>query len=129
MTLGISSKRMPVTHQQWQELMKRDIFSGAFRNLRKIGSKTVKSRGKSWFLKTCLVMGLVPATLQPNDIMHDRVEKAEPKHFTDTRSWKENLVMTPFKLIKPRDPWVRLHFERDFINKHNFIEMGINRVL
>ena len=64
-----------------------------------------------------------------NDIMHDRVEKSVPKHFTDTRSWRKNLVMTPFKVIRSKDPWVRLHFERDFINKHNFIERGINRVL
>jgi ribosome modulation factor len=47
-----------------------------------------------------------------NDIERDRLEKAVPKHFADTNSGKENLTMTPFKVIKSRDPWVRLHFER-----------------
>ena len=63
------------------------------------------------------------------DIDHLRLEKAVPKHFNDTGSWKENLVMTPFQVIKSRDPWIRLHYEREFINKHGLITQGINRML
>ena len=64
-----------------------------------------------------------------NDIERGREEKAVPNHFKNTGSEKENLVMIPIKVIKSRDPWIRLHFEREFINKHNFIGGGINRNL
>ena len=64
-----------------------------------------------------------------NDIDNVRVEKAVPKHFQDTGSTSENLVMTPFKVIRSANPWVRLHYEREFINSHGFIEGGINRNL
>ena len=64
-----------------------------------------------------------------NDIERGRVEKAVPKHFSDTGSEKENLVMVPFQVIKSRNPWIQLHYEREFINKHNLISEGINRNL
>ena len=64
-----------------------------------------------------------------NDIERERVEKAVPKHFNDTGSEKENMVMIPFRVIKSRNPWVRLHYEREFINTHNFVGEGINRIL
>ena len=69
-------------------------------------------------------------TLQhANDVEHERLAKAVPEHFKKTKSKKENLVMTPFKVIKSKDPFVRLHYEREFISKHGFIEGGINRIL
>ena len=64
-----------------------------------------------------------------NDIDHDRVEKAVPNHFAETGSSKEHLIMTPFKVIKSHDPWVRIHYEREFINKHGLLVGGINRNL
>ena len=69
-------------------------------------------------------------TLQhANDIENKRVEKAVPNHFNETRSKKENMVMTPFKVISSRNPWVRLHYEREFISKHDLIDEGINKNL
>ena len=69
-------------------------------------------------------------TLQhANDIGNQRLEKAVPEHFRETKSRKEHLRMTPFKVIKSKDPYVRLHFEREFISKHNFVEAGINKNL
>ena len=64
-----------------------------------------------------------------NDIENGKVEKAVPAHFKATKSGKNNLRMTPVMVVKSRNPWVRLHFERDFINKHHLVESGINRVL
>ena len=64
-----------------------------------------------------------------NDIENEKVEKAVPAHFKATKSGKNNLRMTPVMVVKSRNPWVRLHFERDFINKHHLVESGINRVL
>ena len=69
-------------------------------------------------------------TLQhANDIGNQRLEKAIPHHFRETKSVKEDLRMTPFKVIKSKDPYVRLHFERELISKHNFVEAGINKNL
>ena len=69
-------------------------------------------------------------TLQhANDVENERLSKAVPEHFKATNSKKGNLVMTPFKVIKSNDPFVRLHFEREFISKHDFIEGGVNRIL
>jgi len=64
-----------------------------------------------------------------NDIENQRWEKAVPNHFKETKSLKENLVMTPIKVIRSRNPWVPLHYEREFISKHDLIDSGVNRVL
>ena len=69
-------------------------------------------------------------TLQhANDIEHERLDKAIPAHFKNTGSTKVNLIMTPIKVIKSNNPWIRLHYEREFISKHNLVEEGINRML
>ena len=69
-------------------------------------------------------------TLQhANDIQHERLDKAIPAHFKATGSTKVNLVMTPIKVIKSKNPWIRLHYGREFINKHHFVEGGINKNL
>ena len=64
-----------------------------------------------------------------NDIENEKIEKAVPDHFKRTNSNKNDLLVTPVKVIRSRNPWVRLHFERDFINKHRLVEGGINRIL
>ena len=64
-----------------------------------------------------------------NDIENERTEKAVPAHFKKINSNKSDLTVTPVQVIRSRNPWVRLHFERDFINKHHFVEGGINRIL
>ena len=48
------------------------------------------------------------------------------KHFKDTHSTKEDLVFTPFMKLKSNNPWVRLHYERQFINQHGGIDTFIN---
>ena len=63
------------------------------------------------------------------DIENERLDKSIPAHFKETGSTKTNLVMTPVKVIRSRNPWIRLHYEREFINKHHFMEGGINRML
>jgi len=40
-----------------------------------------------------------------------------------------DLRMAPVMRVKTNNPWVRLHLERLFINKHNLVEDGINNVL
>ena len=65
-------------------------------------------------------------TLQHASDIENDLAKAVPRHFRETRSEKEDLRMTPVMLIKSNNPWVRLHFEREFINQHDLIEEGIN---
>jgi hypothetical protein len=48
-------------------------------------------------------------------------------HFAETSSGQENLVFTPVRVIRSGNPWVRLHYEREMINKHDFIDKGINK--
>ena len=64
-----------------------------------------------------------------NDIQNQRHDKLVPNHFKETKSLKENLVMIPIKVIRSQNPWVRLHYEREFISKHDLIDSGVNRVL
>ena len=69
-------------------------------------------------------------TLQhANDIQYTKLDKAIPAHFKNTGSTKVNLVVAPIKVIKSKNPCVRLHNEREFISKHNLVEGGINRML
>ena len=56
-------------------------------------------------------------------------DKPVPNHFRLTGSSKEDLKVTPVMRVKTNNPWVRLHLERLFINKHNLVEDGINNVL
>ena len=64
-----------------------------------------------------------------SDIINQRINKAIPAHFTATGSKIEDLVFVPIKLFKNSDPAVRLHFENKFVNEHNLIEAGVNRIL
>ena len=57
------------------------------------------------------------------------LDKPVPNHFRLTGSSKHDLRVTPVMRVKNNNPWVRLHLERLFINKHNLIEDGINTVL
>ena len=69
-------------------------------------------------------------TLQhANDIQHEKLDKAIPAHFKNTGSTKVNLVVAPIKVIKSKNPWVILHYKREFISKHNLVEGGINWML
>ena len=56
-------------------------------------------------------------------------DKPVPNYFRLTGSTRVDLKVTPFMRVKNNNPWVRLHLERLFINKHNLIEDGINTVL
>lgn len=49
------------------------------------------------------------------------------EHFAETNSGQENLIFTPVRVIRSENPWVRLHYERELINQHDFIEKGLNR--
>ena len=57
------------------------------------------------------------------------MDKAVPRHFRETRSSRRDLRVTPVMLVKSNNPWVRLHFERQFINRHKLVEEGINENL
>ena len=50
-------------------------------------------------------------------------------HFRLTGGTKDDLRVTPVFRVKSNNPWVRLHLERQFINKYNLVEDGINVVL
>ena len=67
-------------------------------------------------------------TQHRRDIM-DGANKAVAVHFRDTRSTVDHLVFRPVKRLVSSHPAVRLHFEHEFINQHNLIESGINRIL
>ena len=56
-------------------------------------------------------------------------DKPVPNYFSLTGSTKDDLRVTPVMRVKTNNPWVRLHLERLFINKHNLVEDGINTVL
>ena len=57
------------------------------------------------------------------------LDKPVPNYFRLTGSTKHDLRVTPVMRVKNNNPWVRLHLERMFINRHNLIEDGINTVL
>ena len=56
-------------------------------------------------------------------------DKPVANHFRLTGGTKDDLRVTPVIRVKSNNPWVRLHLERQFINKHNLVEDGINVVL
>ena len=60
------------------------------------------------------------------DIENQKEDKAVAKHFKDTKSTRNDLIFTPVKKLKSDNPWVRLHFEREMLNRHNLIDEGIN---
>ena len=63
------------------------------------------------------------------DIENNLVTKAVPNHFHTIGSGVKDLVFVPFKKIFSSDPAVRLHFEREAINKFNLLDEGVNRKL
>ena len=63
------------------------------------------------------------------DIQNGRINKAVPKHFSDTKSTVKDLVFVPFKRIKATDRFTLKHFENKAINDFNMIDAGINRIL
>jgi hypothetical protein len=62
------------------------------------------------------------------DIM-DGADKAVAKHFRDTRSSVDNLMFRPFMKLTASSPAIRLHYEHKFLNEHDQINSGINRIL
>ena len=52
--------------------------------------------------------------------------KVVGKHFLETSSRMEHLKFTPIMMIKSNNPWVRLHFERRFLNEHGGIDKLLN---
>jgi len=61
--------------------------------------------------------------------IESQADKPVPNHFRATGGEREDLRMAPVMRVKTNNPWVRLHLERLFINKHNLVEDGINNVL
>ena len=53
-------------------------------------------------------------------------EKVVGKHFKETYSTREDLVFTPIMTVKVNNPWVRLHFERRFMNQHGGVDKFLN---
>ena len=68
-------------------------------------------------------------TMQHGGDIDSEADKPVPNHFRLTGSTRSDLKVTPFMRVKNNNPWVRLHLERQFINKYNLIEDGINTVL
>ena len=68
-------------------------------------------------------------TMQRGGNIDSEADKPVPNHFRLTGSTRSDLKVTPFMRVKNNNPWVRLHLERQFINKYNLIEDGINTVL
>ena len=63
------------------------------------------------------------------DIEKGDMSKAVAKHFRDTKSDSRNIIFRPFMKIKSDNPNVRLYFERKFLNDHNMVSKGINKIL
>ena len=61
--------------------------------------------------------------------IESEADKPVPNHFRATGGGRDDLRMAPVMRVKTNNPWVRLHLERLFINKHNLVEDGINNVL
>ena len=68
-------------------------------------------------------------TMQHGGDIDSEADKPVSNHFKLTGSSRRDLKVTPFMRVKNNNPWVRLHLERLFINKHNLIDDGINAVL
>ena len=68
-------------------------------------------------------------TMQHGGDIDSEADKPVSNHFRLTGSTRGDLKVTPFMRVKNNNPWVRLHLERLFINKHNLIDDGINAVL
>ena len=66
------------------------------------------------------------STQHVNSIEDQDESKVVGKHFKDTHSTREDLVFTPFMKLKSSNPWVRLHYERQFINQHGGIDKFLN---
>ena len=67
--------------------------------------------------------------MQHGGDIDSEADKPVSNHFRLTGSTRGDLKVTPFMRVKNNNPWVRLHLERLFINKHNLIDDGINAVL
>ena len=52
--------------------------------------------------------------------------KVVGKHFRETHSKREDLVFAPIMKLKSENPWVRLHYERRFMNQHGGIDKFLN---
>jgi hypothetical protein len=48
------------------------------------------------------------------------------KHFKETHSRREDLTFTHIMKIKVNNPWVRLHYERRFMNQHGGVDKFLN---
>ena len=52
--------------------------------------------------------------------------KVVGKHFLETSSRMEHLKFTPIMMIKSNNLWVRLHFDKRFLNEHGGIDKFLN---
>ena len=67
--------------------------------------------------------------LQHRRDIENGANKAVAIHFRDTKSTVDHLVFRPFMRLTASNPATRLHFEHKFLNEHDQIESGINRIL
>lgn len=58
-----------------------------------------------------------------------RSDKAVAEHFRATGSTVEDLIFIPFKRIFATSHAVRMHFEHQFLDRHDMIDGTINRIL
>ena len=56
-------------------------------------------------------------------------DKAVAQHFRETNSSVDDLVFRPFLRLVNSSPAIRQHYENMFINQHNLVDEGINRIL
>ena len=60
------------------------------------------------------------------DIEYSKTNKCVARHFVTSNSTTSDLKFTPFMAVKNKNPYVRKFLEREFINNHNLVEVGIN---
>ena len=57
------------------------------------------------------------------------LKKAVAKHFFNTKSTVEDLVLVPFKRLKSGNRLILKHFENKAMNKSNLILAGVNSIM
>ena len=63
------------------------------------------------------------------DIGNKMLKKAVAKHFFNTKSTVEDLVLMPFKRLKSGNRLNLKHFENKAINEFNLILAGVNSIV
>ena len=59
-------------------------------------------------------------------IEEENEDKVVGKHFKETNSGREDLSFTPIMKFKTDNPWVRMNYERRFMNQHGGVDKFLN---